>query len=128
MNEFAALAMGQWKVYTKPDWKLSINYPAEWSVNSDASMVVFTPPGGGEPIRLSLSGTSEPAGVEPLPNTRCTKSDNAYGITINRCLDTVSRAYDAQFSIHSQMFSLSTKLRVDLAVYNTMLNSIRNAQ
>ncbi len=123
-TEAPAASSGPWKIYTNPAWKFSIDYPSNWSVSSNSTSVVFTPGQSGIPIQLSQAASGEPAGAEPLPNTHCVTFNNPFGVQIKRCLDTVSLVYNAEFTIQSQTFSISTKERGEATVYEMMLNSI----
>lgn len=116
---------GGWKEYTNSALQVSLSVPEDWSISSDSEGATFTPPDHGVPIQLAIS-SSNPA-AEPLPNTRCTTYVNEHGVSIDNCFDTVAFTYNASFTIHGRMLSLSTTQHADVAVYDTMLNSVQEA-
>ena len=117
---------------------VAVDYPEGWTASEQPSGATFKSPEG-MPVHL-MPIEQETAGDQPgndmpewLPNTRCSTSTNAHGITALVCLDTISRTYTAGFAVKppgegaSRRFSLSAGLRVGHAIFSAMLASIRPA-
>jgi hypothetical protein len=128
-----ALSRAGWKAYANTQLHVALDYPAAWSVHEETTGITFSSPQG-PTIQLARVDTG---GLSPedymsenlLPNTRCSSPANEHGLTIQVCLDTLSLTRVATFIINSsgtpQLLSLVAGRRSDLAVFNTMVASLR---
>lgn len=117
---------------------VALDYPEGWTPVEQASDVTFKSPEGTvvHLTRIEPGASGEQPGndmPERLPNTRCSTSANAHGVTALVCLDTISRTYTAGFALKPRgedaprRFSLSAGLRVSYPIFSAMLASIRPA-
>ena len=124
------------KTFISSIWQVAVDYPPDWSVREDAAGVVFRSPQGA----MILLASVETGGLSPedflserqLPNTRCSSSTNAYGVTARVCFDTIASSYDASIVLKSAAggarllsWSTRTRLQSDLQVFNAMVASVR---
>jgi hypothetical protein len=96
--------------------------------------VIFTPAQGAS-IQLA---PVDPGGLPPedylnqqqLPNTRCSTTTNAYGLSVRDCLDTLSGSHSAYLILTSaqgpaRLVVLTALRRADLQVFQAMIESVR---
>jgi hypothetical protein len=126
-----------WSTFTSAKWQVVVDYPPDWSVQEGTAGVVFSSSQG---VTIFLAPV-ETGGLSPdqflserqLPNTRCSSSTNAYGVTARVCFDTIAFSYDASIVLKSssggaRLLSLSTRARPpgDVQVFNVMVASMRS--
>ena len=127
------LAPNGWKTFTSTKLQAVLEYPPDWTAREDSAGVSFTSAAGTGIVlaRVDTSGASpENFLSEMLPNTRCSSSTNAHGMTVLSCLDTISRAHIAYLFIKpagrlDRVWSLTTGSRGSLDVFNTMIETVR---
>ena len=117
---------------------MAVDYPEGWTAAEQPSGATFKSPEGMlvQLTRIEPQASGDEPGddmPERLPNTRCSTSTNAHGISALVCLDTISRTYSAEFALKppdgtaSRRFSLAAGLRVGYPIFSAMLASIRPA-
>lgn len=124
-----------WKTYTSTSLNLALEYPSDWVVAETRDQIQFRSPQG---LLIQLDALATPA--EPgnpaesdLPNRLCETLTNAYGVTIQNCLDTIARARTAIFTLLSsdgkaREFVISLRGKgAPMTVFATVLSSVRPA-
>jgi hypothetical protein len=130
------LAPSGWKTFTSAKLQAALEYPPDWIAREDGAGVSFTSPAG---TAIVLAGVNT-SGASPadflseteLPNTRCSSSINAHGLTVLSCLDTIARSHYAYLFMKpaggsERLWSLSTGSRGPLDIFNTMVGTLRPA-
>jgi hypothetical protein len=130
------LAPSGWKSFTSAKLQAALEYPPDWIAREDSAGVTFTSPAG---TAIVLAGVNT-SGASPadflseteLPNTRCSSSTNAHGLTVLSCLDTIARSHFAYLFLKPagasvRLWSLSTGSRGTLDVFNTMIETVHSA-
>jgi hypothetical protein len=128
---------GGWKTFVSPTLPVTVDYPPNWSVREETTGVTFTSARGAT-IQLMRIETGVLSAEDFwrehwLPHTRCSARTNAYGIAARVCYDTLASSYTADFVVKTshkpaQLLSLSMPGHGDLAMFNTMLASVRPAR
>ena len=130
------LAPSGWKTFTSANLQASLEYPPGWTAREDSVGVSFISPVGMSIVlaRVDTSGASPEDFLSEteLPNTRCSSGLNAHGMTVRSCLDTISRSHYAYLFINpsggsQRLWSLSTRSRDNLEVFNTMVGTVHPA-
>jgi len=122
----APLSPPGWLTYTSPALGAALDYPADWSVLSQADGATFTSPQG-ETVLLQPAGDSP---VSPSETLQCALIVNAAGLTANTCWESASNRYSATFIFSSggspsSGVVLSTTDAAAVDIYKYMLNSVR---
>ena len=118
-----------WQTYHSVQGRYTVEYPATWTVNEQASTAgavatTFTPSGGGAGIIITGRPT-DPAQQEPLdlPNTRCQPVPGNRGIA-TRCLDTIARTSATTFVGQDRTYTITMAGKgMDENIYQHMLDS-----
>ena len=115
-----------WQSYTSQTLKVSVNYPADWTVEEQADGAAFRSPAG-DLIRLQAAGPSQSSDLQ------CDSLVNSYGLTVQACFDAGTATYSAEFTVAAnpalgQPVQLSTTAQTGLEVYRSMLDSLHPAQ
>lgn len=130
------LAPNGWKTFTSAKLQVMLAYPPDWTVREDSVGVTFASPGGTGIVlaRVDTSGASPEDFLSEteLPNTRCSSSMNAHGLTAYSCLDTIARSHIAYLfskpaGRSERLWSLSTGSRGTLDVFNAMIETVQSA-
>ena len=112
-----------WQTFTDHDLGISIDYPADWSLDQEAESVKFISPQG----QIILLQTAK---IDEQNGQTCASLINSYGMTVDTCVNTATSTYSANFNLaaanlSTQWLTLSTANREALDVYKAMLNSVR---
>jgi len=116
-----------WLSFTSPSLGVSLEYPADWSVDQQANGIAFRSPQG-LTIFLQLDRVNNDQMIDK--NQDCTSLINNYGLSSEVCVDASSSTYSASFDLipsdgTAQRIVLSTMDKEALDVYRGMLNSLR---
>jgi hypothetical protein len=122
-----------WKTFASPRWGLSIDYPAEWTVEKgdDEDDVTFRS-STGEIIRLGSAfsdNPSDPAPRQRAPTPQCSTTTNAHGVIATVCVEPISNARRAVLTVRAadatrRRVALSTQSR-DSAVFDSIVATAR---
>lgn len=123
-----------WKTYRNQEAGYAVDYPASWSVDTQAGAngmlsTAFLPPGGGVGIVVTAQPGS-PGDLEPgdIPNTRCS-AVRIGGLSGTRCMDTIGFTLATTLYGNGKIYIISTSMRRSppgtLDVYEQLLNTFR---
>jgi hypothetical protein len=130
------LAPNGWNSFTSTKLQAVVEFPPGWTAREDSLGVSFTSPAGAAIVlaRVDTSGASAEDFLSEtlLPNTRCSSSINAHGLSVRSCLDTIARSHFAYLFIKpaggsERLWSLSTGSREPLDVFNAMIETVHPA-
>jgi hypothetical protein len=125
-----------WKTFASPHWGLSIDYPADWTVEKgDEEDDVTFRSSTGETIRLGSAisdNPSDPAPRQRPPAPQCRTTTNTHGVIASVCVESLSRMRRAVLTVRAadatrRRVALSTQ-SLDSAVFDAMLATARPYQ
>jgi hypothetical protein len=119
------------KPFASAKWGISLDYPADWSMEDDGDEVTFRSEDG-RSILLGRNGTDSPS--EPPPGRRtakrdCTTTTTPHDLTAIVCVDPSSNARRAVLVMRSRdgvesRLAVSTRDR-DPKTFDALLSSVR---
>lgn len=123
-----------WKTYSNREAGYAVDYPASWSVDTQAGAngaltAAFVPPGGTAGIVVTAQpGTPDDLGPGDIPNTRCSVV-RIGGLAGTRCMDTIGFTVATTLYGNGKIYTISTSMRrssaATQAVYEQLLNTFR---
>jgi hypothetical protein len=117
-----------WQTFTSATLGIAVDYPADWTMTEQTDGATFTSPQAAT-IKLKTAKTSSNNNETRIGNQRCTSRTNAYSLTADICVDSISFSYSAKFLLpngnEAQWLSLTTTTRTIGAVFEAMFNSVR---
>jgi uncharacterized membrane protein len=121
------LSRDGWQTFTSPTLGIGLEYPPAWSVKEDNGGITFTSPQG-DAIALSSIGINN-NDETMIGNQRCTSRTNAYNLTADVCVETISFSYSAKFTLvlpdgSTKQLTMKTITRGTTGVFDAMFNSL----
>jgi uncharacterized membrane protein len=122
-----ALSRDGWQTFASPTLGIALEYPPAWSVKEDNEGITFTSPQG-DAIALSPIGVNN-NDETMIGNQHCTSRTNAYNLTADICVETISFSYSAKFTLASsggstRQLTMKTITRGTTRVFDAMFNSL----
>ncbi len=120
-----------WMTYTDMGLHLAVDYPSDWTVRVADGGAVFTSPRG-ETIQLAPLDPRALGSDESIqPNTRCSNSINAHGITARYCRSTIGFSLDAYLELkpvggNQSVAALSTRNNSIVQIFDALVGTARN--
>jgi hypothetical protein len=121
-----------WKTFDSPHWGLSVDYPANWTVEKDDEDEVTFRSSTGETIRLGSALSDNPSDPPPrqrMPAPQCTTTTNTHGVIATVCVEPISTSRRAVLTLPAtdrarRRVALSTHSR-DSATFDAMVAAVR---
>lgn len=123
-----------WKEFSSTQFRVSLNYPPNWTVKETKSGVDLSSPQGVMILlaQVATGGLSaeQYLNQNQLPNMRCTPSTNPHGLKAVTCFDTIARSYTAYVVVNlpqgsSELLSLSLNQRTEVQTFEKIIASLR---